>query len=483
MHGTSKRRGLFSRRQQLAIGLAVISLAAACGSQHSHDELVEAYRDSVGARGANGTTADSREPGQAVTPGAATNTPIADAGPPGAGGGAPTGGGSAGGSTAGGDDAVPADATGQVVGAACTEQRATINIGTVGEQSGIAGSAVAAGTRAVSAWVAMINARGGINCHPLRYIVTDDGADPAQHQALVQKLVEEDRILAIVFMNAVIPGQASVEYLTNKRIPVIGNEGGEGWFYTSPVYFPQQGTGDVALKGLLSAAAQIGKDKNVGTLSCIEAPACSRLADVGPVFAQQVGVRLVYSGKASIAQPDYTSVCQAAQRAGVQTWIVVLDPNSLSRVGRSCATVGYRPQYVVYGGSSNLQTGDDPNLNGVVVGMPTIPWMLTDHPGVAEFTDALARFAPGVPAEPITITAWVAAKLFERATQNIPEPPTSEGILAGLWSIKGDDLGGMTQPLTFTKGQNAPLDPTCNWLAQAVDGTWITPNGGQRTCI
>jgi branched-chain amino acid transport system substrate-binding protein len=102
-------------------------------------------------------------------------------------------------------------------------------------------------------------------------------------------------------------------------------------------------------------------------------------------------------------------------------------------------------------------------------------------PAVDAFNAAMAKYAPGVPVDTNTMVGWVAAKLFEEATTHLSEPPTSASVLAGLWSIKNNDLAGLTYPLTFTKGQNAPK-VFCYWLITIQGGKFVSPNGGQRSC-
>jgi branched-chain amino acid transport system substrate-binding protein len=51
---------------------------------------------------------------------------------------------------------------------------------------------------------------------------------------------------------------------------------------------------------------------------------------------------------------------------------------------------------------------------------------------------------------------WVATQLFEDAAANVPDPTTSHAILNGLWTIRNDDLGGTTYPLTFVEGEATP---------------------------
>jgi branched-chain amino acid transport system substrate-binding protein len=75
----------------------------------------------------------------------------------------------------------------------------------------------------------------------------------------------------------------------------------------------------------------------------------------------------------------------------------------------------------------------------------------------------------------------VTAKLFEKAAANLPEPPTSEAVLRGLWSLRNDDLGGLTYPITFIENQPAPL-VNCWWTLRIKEGSWISPDRFQRHC-
>jgi branched-chain amino acid transport system substrate-binding protein len=188
---------------------------------------------------------------------------------------------------------------------------------------------------------------------------------------------------------------------------------------------------------------------------------------------------LVYRAQASLAVPDYTSNCQSAQAAGAQTLLIDLDPNSIQRVARSCASVNYHPQYVTT--SVAAPPPGNPDLNGIVVSQNVLPWFVTNNPGIAEYQTVLRRYAPALRFNSSTIQGWVAAKLFQLAAAHVSDPPTSQSILDGLWSIKSNDLGGMTMPLIFTVGQIAPMT-LCYWVTQIQGDQYISPNGAQRTC-
>jgi branched-chain amino acid transport system substrate-binding protein len=453
-------------------------LLAACGNRLSHDELV------ASARGEDGTATDaSSAPGQGTAAAAgdatgvdagATQTTLAGTA------GAVSG---SGGATTGGPSPSGGKTTG-VVAASCAKKLSPIVIGTVGEQSGVFGPFLLPIVQGVQAWVASVNASGGLGCHPVKYIVADDGGDPSVHQSQVQRLVEQEHVIAFVAMDAPIAGNASVSYITQHRIPVIGSEGGSSWFYESPMYFTQVSTGDVALDGLVAALAALGKPQGkhaLGSVTCLEAALCSSLYGHMPGLAQKFGLDLVYRGQASLTQPDFTSACQSAKDAGVELFAVGMDTNSIRRVITNCNSIGFKPLMVDGGPLVTPSLINDPISEGFLVSLFTIPYVNTSHPEVAAMIATLKKYAPGVAPGTGTMTGWVAAKLFELAAQNIPEPPTSQALLDNLYKVKNNDLGGITIPLTFTEGQPPPK-LTCFWLAQVHNKTLVPIGTGERIC-
>ncbi len=60
-------------------------------------------------------------------------------------------------------------------------------------------------------------------------------------------------------------------------------------------------------------------------------------------------------------------------------------------------------------------------------------------------------------------------------------PTTSQAILNGLWTIRNNDLGGTTYPLTFVNGQDAP-EQLCGWLVEIVDGQFTSPDDSSKVC-
>jgi len=75
------------------------------------------------------------------------------------------------------------------------------------------------------------NAQGGIGGREINFIFHDDGADPFQGHVLIETLLEEDRVFALMGLSG---GQAamSLEYMLNFGVPIVNMTGGAGFLYS-----------------------------------------------------------------------------------------------------------------------------------------------------------------------------------------------------------------------------------------------------------
>lgn len=356
-------------------------------------------------------------------------------------------------------------------------------LASVGTWSGPIGSSLKPILEGAQLWVKAANQAGGVNGHPITLLVYDDGGDPARHRTQVQEAVEQRKAIAFLANGETVTGQASVEYINSKRVPVIGMDGGENWPFTSPMYFPSSSTGDALYGTFLPSIAQSvlpqGK-KKLGTVVC-EVSTCQEIEKVLLRDAKPVGFDHAYRGQASIAQPDYTAECLAARNAGVEVMFLVLDTNSITRLVASCTRQGYRPQYGAATALVADRFKDDPNFDGFVAGTPNFPYFQKGTPATDQFQQALAGYGKSLALHIGLTVGWTAGKLFERAAAALPEPPTSQALLDGLWSLRNDTLNGLTMPLTFTRDK-PPVPLSCWFLIQVRKGAWTSPDGFKQQC-
>lgn len=463
---------------------SVLFAMTACGNQLPKEQLIAdarggaiATQDLAPAAAAPGVAAPAAgDTGASVAApvaapavnGTASNNPI----------GTPV---ASGGSGAGGTKpgAKPASAP-----AKCTGPLSEIAIGTVGGQSGFIGAAVHGGVDAVKAWVGETNARGGLNCHPIKYYVADDGGDPAKNASLTQEMVEQKNVIAMLYSNNPLSSQGGKPVLEKAHVPTIGTEGAAEYFNTSPDFFPVAATG---LKLIDANYATLGQQltpeqrKHVGALTCVEASICSQFGGAtGAKYAQSNGLTLVFNVGSTMVQPDYTSNCQNAKAAGVQALFVVGDIGMLSRTIRSCHKIDFKPIFASSPVGLAASAAELPDLEGVILGSTVKPWTVAD-PQTQRFLTALGKYLPGVVPGGATSVGWASALVFEKAAEKIGANPTREDIYQGLYAIKGNDFGGYMSPVTYAKGVPA-VYPTCWWAMVIHDKKWSSPDGGKRGC-
>ena len=379
-----------------------------------------------------------------------------------------------------GEQAVPAPTP--AMPSNCAPKCAPVVVGHVGTYSGVF-SGFANGPKALEAWGQATNAKGGLDGHPVKVIIGEDGGDPARHRALVQQLVEQEGAIAFVDCFCPTTGQAAVDYLTKKGVPMVGGSPSSEWYYDSPMYFPHNSSGKKAVvKAILGGTAEIavaqGKSK-MAILACNEAQICKNLTGDMPKFAPEFGLKVVSQAQASLAQPDYTAECLAARNAGADIMFLAFDPNSYGRVANSCNSVGYKPLYSIVPDATNSVATIDA-MDGAVVYSGVFPWFDTSHPAIAEMHRAMQLYTPRAEADQTAGIAWVASQLFEKAARGrLSATPTSQDILSGLWSIQNDNLGGLTYPIAFIKGQNAPIKH-CWWAVVIKGRAFTSPNRNTR---
>lgn len=361
--------------------------------------------------------------------------------------------------------------------------RSPILLASVGTYSGPVGAILEPVLKGAQLWVKAANAKGGVNGHRIDLLVYDDGGDPARHRAQVQDAVEHQGVIGF-FVNAeAVTGAATVDYLETKRVPVVGMSLGEFWAYSSPMYFPQASAAEELVRTFpLSVAHQVlarGQTR-LGTLICVEVDACNTSDRIISDTATKAGMDHVYRGRASLAQPDFTAECLSARNENVEVFAIGLDQNSINRVATACARQGFHPTY-----ATNIivdQQKDNSDFAGAVGGTVVFPWFQAGTPATDEFRSAVRNYGGGLVLGAGNAMGWTAGKLLERAAAGISEPPTTESLLAGLWTIKGDTLGGLTSPLTFVKDKPPPR-LACWFNLTVAQRAWISPDAFTMNCL
>ena len=473
---SSRRRGT-----ALAVGVTALAvLVTGCGGTRVSDEAIEraagvgqviplgatttdvaagAVADATGAVPAAGPNAGPIA-GSGSAPGVLAPNTVDTAAATGNSGG-PTAGSSSGTkgnaqTAASGAGKSTAGAGGTAVGPA---DKSVIRVGAVGTFSGPVGALVKDTVTGIRVWSQWINARGGVNGHPVEVLVGDDGGDPARFNSIEQQFVEQKGAIAFLYATLGFSPNGNNKYLDSQKIFTLGTEGGLETAYNNPYVLTATPTGKVNADSILLAlgdvARPLGKTK-FAEFACSDFGLCDNFDQrwSNPDALKAVGFELVARGRPSLTQPDYTAQCLAAKQGGAEVIMLALDTASLRRFAGDCARQNYRP---VFGTADLLALSSlpsDPNADGMIIAAKMAPWTDISVPGIAKVTQAFAQYAPGAPPTGGNTNGWILGRFFESIGKNFPPGNvTKADVEAGVYAVKNDNLDGMTFPITMVKGQ------------------------------
>jgi branched-chain amino acid transport system substrate-binding protein len=152
--------------------------------------------------------------------------------------------------------------------------------------------------------------------------------------------------------------------------------------------------------------------------------------------------------------------------------VTIADGERSKRYARDCQRQGYKHLIVVPDATQNPPA----SLEGAISPLPSFPWFITSgSPALDEYGAVMKKYVSRTNNK--TTSGWVAGKLMEKAlTGNVSAKPTRQDVLNGLWKLKGETLGGLSQPLTFPKGKPA-VPIACSYEATVKGDKYVSRTG------
>ncbi len=350
--------------------------------------------------------------------------------------------------------------------------KAPIAVGYICSCTSPQASSVVINRSAYEAFVDWTNAHGGIDGHKIKLYLADDSANPATSSTDVHKFVTQDHVQAIVSLAG--SPAAWDKYVDGLKIPVVGADGSPVDFFTDPNFFFPGQTDDSLPAAVAIAAKKVGS-ANFGVMYCAESPSCQELVAPLEAIGPKYGVKLAYNTQISFSAPSYAAECLAAQQAGVKALFIGDAVTVVESVAKDCAAQGYHPTIIASDGAVGEGFATAPGLSNYLLAFePQIPFNVTNTPATKEMISAFKKYQPTLMSNPNyngeVDEAWVSGLLLAKAVEdgNPGHTVTSAEILKGLHSMKGETLGGMAPPLTFTAGKANTTD-CWFWMTTAND--------------
>jgi branched-chain amino acid transport system substrate-binding protein len=355
-------------------------------------------------------------------------------------------------------------------------------LGNIGDYSGTGSSLAAPVPDMLQRWATQVNNAGGINGHPVKVISKDAAANPAQAATDVQQLVNVDHVIGLVGDEDAVSDSGTEPFLDNHKIPVIGGEGGESTWYTHPMYFAGGASPQASIAVDAKAALAAGV-KKLALIECNFANTCGADINWMRSDSEKLGIKAVNQQTVNVTATQFSANCLAAQSAGADGIFIVTSGAGLVGIMQACAQIGYHPTLILISGIwSNALLGI-PGLKATGTELQ-FPYVLrSGSPALQEW----GKIIQGVPQAQVAdgmSSAFVGAKLAQAALQRgVPSggTPTNAEVLKGLYALKGETLGGLSVPLTYTPGKPSPQG-TCAFVANIQNQKIVAPNETTPSC-
>jgi branched-chain amino acid transport system substrate-binding protein len=366
-----------------------------------------------------------------------------------------------------------------------TATKSPVMVGSIGTYTGPPSANFAGADHTLDAWASWTNAHGGIDGHPVKLTVLNDGNSASAALNDAKRLVEQDHVVAIV-------GQMSAnsstwaKYVQQQGIPVIGGNLTDVLFWQNPDFFPAGTTSNVSIPDSVDASGV--KNPKAAIFYCTENPVCSQSVPTYKSVYTKLGGSVVNTSSISSSSPNYTAQCLAAKSAGAQIINVLTNPQTLVTIAQNCAQQSYDPYFIVDAvaltPSIASQLGDISGFKGVF-NADAFPFFENSTPATRAFRSALAQYGGSSVTDGKTFTendaeAWASGQVFAAAAKAGGGSLDAASVLKGLYSLRGTTLGGLTPPLSYSKGK--PTTLPCIYVVSVHDKQLTMPRGTKPYC-
>lgn len=322
----------------------------------------------------------------------------------------------------------------------------------------------------LKAHVQMVNEQGGINGHQLRLIVYDDGFDATKGMIAAKRLVEQDKVFAVVGWLSPATEPQAAPYFASQGVPVIGGIGPPQEFGPASI-FPANPDTSKMWMGALRFFCQSGAKKPAVVLIDL-AWTDAMAAGINKGLETNCGLKPVSTDKVSGAEPDFSPYVIKWRAAGVDSIVAVIDPVSYSKLFNAARSQNWNP-FVFTGGAPVMDAEGKPvvvGLDGMInVESEIFPYLHRDHPGVRRFESTVRRYAPTKLMNGNMELVWTAAQIFVEGMRRAGSEPDRGKLIRALDGLR-DFKTDLSPPISYWPGNHDPIK--CQEIMTWKDGGW-----------
>lgn len=306
---------------------------------------------------------------------------------------------------------------------------------------------------AFDAYFKDVNARGGINGHPVKVIFEDDSAQPSKAAALAKKLVSQDKVILLMLASLSSTYPPVVSAAKQANVPVFF----AGAVCPPEVYPPNPDPSQfcsTAFAPKFDSRFAVpfihGESKGAGKLGLVamNIPISRGEIDFAEELAKSMNMKTIDKEIIPPGAADLTPYASKIKN-GDPDWVYAWAPWGVEiKTFEALRKLGWKGKYIAWGhlpAEDDLRRLKDDNL-----------YVFTTN---AFFSDNLdvhnkIREAAAVqkPVYPYTYLSegWIGAMVLEEILKKTPWPATPDKVKAAMVQVKADMKGMKGGPLTWT---------------------------------
>ena len=385
--------------------------------------------------------------------------------------------------------------------------RSPIKVGIISSATSPVGAAAFTGPRdGAEAYFDRLNAEGGIGGRPVRVVTCDDGGSGVGNSACVQRLVEQEKVFALVATTAL--DYAGAARVSRARVPDIGGQPIGAAYDTYPHLYGIHGSsaprdgGEPGWNGLLYGGTEVyrffRRELGARTAAVVFYNQASSAAYARLVMRglRAEGYRVVPE-EVDFTLPNFAAVAADLRDRGVDVVFDAMDVHGNTELCKAMDAAGVRVDAKV----TNVQNWTDtvaddykdaPDCrNALWVTGSSRNHDETGTPAVARFRDAMRARFPGRPLSQWQLEGWAAAMWFTDAATSCGADPTRACVERYMNREQPYTADGLLLPARFRRDPEPPATgrsclSVARWQDGAMDGRggWVTRGGDMtRNCF
>ena len=358
---------------------------------------------------------------------------------------------------------------------ALAEDGVTSDTITFGQAAVLEGPASALGLgmqKGLNAAFDEINAKGGVHGRKIKLISANDGYEPDRAIAATKKLIEEDKVFALIGPVGTPTSAAAQPIATAAKVPFMGAFTGAG-FLRNP-----------KLENVINVRASYDAETEAWVKHLTED---LKISKIGIFYQDDAFGRAGLSGfKKAMDKRNMTIAAEATYErntVAVKTGVLALKqaaPEAVVIVGaykpvaeyiKLSKKVGFNPVFVniSFVGANALAKELGPDGKGVIISQ-VVPFPGdTSLKVVADYHAAINAADPKAEPEFVSLEGYLTGRLAIAALDKAGKDLTRDGMLKAIKDTGKFDIGGL--PMTFSAEKNEGLDKVWMTIIEA-DGSF-----------